>query len=69
MMQHSSRLVCTRRTSRTQIDSFWDRELLRDESGRGMQRAPRSREQRFDLKAARLTAQTPFAEVLAVVGQ
>ena len=34
-----------------------------------MQRATRSREQRFDLKAARLTAQTPFAKVLTVVRQ
>ena len=34
-----------------------------------MQRAYGSRKPRFDLKAARLTAQTPFAEMLAVVGE
>jgi hypothetical protein len=41
---------------------------LRDEPDRRMQRAYRARQQRFYLITAMLTAQTPFAKVLTVIG-
>jgi hypothetical protein len=50
-------------------DSSRQAEQLRDELDRRLQRAPAARQPCFNLEAAMLTAQTPFAEVLAVVGQ
>ena len=44
-------------------------EHLRDEADHRMQRAPGTRQPRFYLVAAPLIPQTPFAEVLTVVGQ
>ena len=55
--------------SRTQADLFQRAEHLRDEADHRMQRAPGTRQPRFYLVAAPLIPQTPFAEVLTVVGQ
>jgi len=51
------------------MESFQRGEHLRDEADHRMQRAPGTRQPRFYLVAAPLIPQTPFAEVLTVVGQ